>query len=146
MVYGPPELHALIPSCAKLTGMALTTPVAVMGWVLDPARAHQPRLVEGMPLLAVGLVGPDQGQQLSEARPGLAEEWQAEYDSGSDKVWRGSAMQGMQGLHHMCVSKCRAASMGQSMARTHADYERPWLWRVTFRGRPGPRQATVRQA
>ncbi len=54
LVFGPPELHALVAGTSRLAAMQLTTPVVVLGWVIDPARAHKPRPVDASGMLQVG--------------------------------------------------------------------------------------------
>ncbi len=53
-VFGPPELHRLVAGTAQLGGLQLTTPVVVVGWVLDPAKARRPQPVDAGSLLQVG--------------------------------------------------------------------------------------------
>lgn len=80
-IYGPPELHRLVAASCKAAQMKFTTPVVVIGWVLDPARAKSPVAVPGEPMLYVGLQGPDQ-----RIHPKQAHDLQKSYEHGSDQI------------------------------------------------------------
>lgn len=65
----PCRAHTRAPPCRcpfRTGGIALTTPVVVTGFVLDPRRARPPTAVEGAggAGLSFALQGPDQGDKL----------------------------------------------------------------------------------
>lgn len=83
-VYGPPELHRLLLAAYRAAQQAITTPVVLRTWVLDPARAAPLATAPvGDGKLVMGFQAPDQASKLP---PRLAQQWQADYDAGSDDV------------------------------------------------------------
>eukprot|EP00887_Chlorella_sp_A99_P002421 scaffold10.g2421.t1 len=79
LVFGPPEVHALLLAACRTAQLALTTPVVATGWALDARASHPPRAVDPAGMLRFALQGPDQG-----ALPaGLAQQLQEAYEGGN---------------------------------------------------------------
>ncbi|KAL4429000.1 hypothetical protein ABPG77_006039 [Micractinium sp. CCAP 211/92] len=83
LLFGPPELQALVLAAVRAGGIELTTPVVVTGFVLDPQRARPPTKVDDTGMLLFALQAPDQADRLPAQ---LAQSWQAAYDQGSEKI------------------------------------------------------------
>lgn len=83
LLFGPPELQSLVLAAVRAGGVALTTPVVVTGFVLDPQRARPPTRVDDTGMLMFALQGPDQAERLPAQR---AQGLQAAYDQGSERV------------------------------------------------------------